>query len=109
MLNAALIAIAITMGLAMIRALKGPSVYDRVLAVNMFGTKTVLLLAMIAFVAGRPDYLDLALVYALINFIGVLAVLEFSRQRQQLKEAAERGDNPVDGSGDADSAKGTGS
>jgi multicomponent Na+:H+ antiporter subunit F len=73
----ATIAILITMALAVIRALLGPTVYDRVLAVNMFGTKTVLLLAVIAFIYGRPDFLDLALTYALINFIGVLAVLSF--------------------------------
>lgn len=78
----AVVAIAVTMLLALVRALLGPSVYDRVLAVNMFGTKTVLLLAVVAFVAGRSDYLDLALAYALINFIGVLAVLEFFRQRK---------------------------
>lgn len=89
MLTAAIFAIAVTMLLALIRALLGPSVYDRVLAVNMFGTKTVLLLSVIAFVAGRPDYLDLALAYALINFIGVLAVLEFSRQRRLAQAAAE--------------------
>lgn len=70
-----------TMGLALARAIAGPSVYDRVLAVNMFGTKTVLLLSVIAFLYGRPDFLDLALCYALINFIGVLAVLEFFRGR----------------------------
>ncbi len=75
------IATLITMGLALARALIGPSVYDRVLAVNMFGTKTVLLVAVIAFLFGRPDFLDLALAYALINFIGVLAVLEFFRNR----------------------------
>ncbi len=71
------IAILVTMALALIRAILGPSVYDRVLAVNMLGTKTVLLLAVIAFLYGRPDFLDLALAYALINFIGVLAVLNF--------------------------------
>lgn len=71
----------VTMGLALIRAVVGPSVYDRVLAMNMFGTKTVLLLSVIAFLSGRPDFLDLALAYALINFIGVLAVLEFFRVR----------------------------
>jgi len=71
------IAILVTMALALARALLGPSVYDRVLAVNMFGTKTVLLLSVVAFLFGRPDFLDLALAYALINFIGVLAVLEF--------------------------------
>ncbi|MFT6310752.1 MAG: multicomponent Na+:H+ antiporter subunit F [Porticoccus sp.] len=71
------IAILITMALALTRALLGPSVYDRVLAVNMLGTKIVLLLSVMAFLIGRPDFLDLALAYALINFIGVLAVLNF--------------------------------
>jgi multicomponent Na+:H+ antiporter subunit F len=52
-------------------------VYDRILAVNMFGTKTVLIIAVIAFLSGRTDLLDIALVYALINFIGVVAVLKF--------------------------------
>jgi multicomponent Na+:H+ antiporter subunit F len=70
-------AILITMGLALIRALLGPTVYDRVLAMNMFGTKTVLTIAVVGFMAGRPEFLDLSLVYALINFIGTLAVLKF--------------------------------
>lgn len=74
---AASIAILVTMALALVRALFGPTVYDRVLAVNMFGTKTVLLLSVIAFLYDRTDFLDLALAYALINFIGVLAVLKF--------------------------------
>ncbi len=74
---AAAVAVLVTMALALIRALLGPTVYDRVLAVNMFGTKTVLLLSVIAFLYGRTDFLDLALAYALINFIGVLAVLKF--------------------------------
>jgi multicomponent Na+:H+ antiporter subunit F len=72
-----------TMALALVRALIGPSIYDRLLAANMFGTKTVLLLSVVAFLAGRPDFLDLALVYALINFIGVIAVLEFIRVREK--------------------------
>ena len=75
------LAILVTMALALVRALLGPSVYDRVLAVNMFGTKTALLLSVVAFLYGRPDFLDLALAYALINFVGVLAVLEFFQKR----------------------------
>lgn len=67
----------IAMTLAMTRALLGPTVYDRVMALNMFGTKTVLLIAVLGFLAGRPEFLDLALVYALINFIGTIAVLKF--------------------------------
>ena len=78
-----------TMALALIRALRGPTVYDRVLALNMFGTKTVLLLSVVAFLLGRPDFLDLALAYALINFVGVLAVLVFSRSRALRKPVDE--------------------
>jgi multicomponent Na+:H+ antiporter subunit F len=59
------------------RAIIGPTVYDRILAVNMFGTKTVLLLALMAFISGRLDVLDIAIAYALINFISVIAVLRF--------------------------------
>jgi multicomponent Na+:H+ antiporter subunit F len=75
------VAILVTMVLAVVRALRGPSVYDRLLAVNMFGTKTALLLAVVAFLFGRADFLDLALAYALINLVGVLAVLEFFQNR----------------------------
>ena len=78
------IAILVTRVLAVIRALAGPSIYDRVLAVNMFGTKTTLLLAVVAFLSGRADFLDLALAYALINLVGVLAVLEFFESRVEL-------------------------
>jgi multicomponent Na+:H+ antiporter subunit F len=77
------VAILVTMVLALVRALLGPSVYDRVLAVNVFGTKTVLLLSVIAFLYGRPDFLDLALAYALINMVGILAVLEFFQKRSR--------------------------
>ena len=70
------IAILITMGLAIARAIAGPTIYDRIAAVNLFGTKTVLLIAILAFVSDRTDLLDIALAYALINFIGVIAVLK---------------------------------
>ena len=76
MFTAAALAILVTMGLALARALLGPTVYDRILAINMFGTKTVLLIAVFAFLSGRADVLDIALVYALINFIAVVAVLK---------------------------------
>ncbi|MBN61816.1 MAG: pH regulation protein F [Gemmatimonadetes bacterium] len=72
-----MLGVLVTMVLALVRALKGPTAYDRVLAVNMFGTKTVLLIAVIGFLTGRPDFLDLGLVYVLINFIGTIAILKF--------------------------------
>ncbi len=83
------LAILVTMVLALVRALRGPSVYDRVLAVNLFGTKTALLLSVMAFLVGRPDFLDLALAYALINLVGVLAVLEFTQTKPAKAKVAE--------------------
>ena len=80
MFIAASLAILVTMGLALGRALAGPTTYDRIAAVNMFGTKTVLLIAVLAFLSGRSDLLDIALVYALINFIGVVAALKLVTQ-----------------------------
>ena len=77
MFIAAMLGVLATMFLALVRALKGPTVYDRVLAVNMFGTKTVLLIAVIGFLTGRPDFLDLGIVYVLINFISTIAILKF--------------------------------
>ena len=70
-------AILLVMALAVARALLGPTVYDRILAVNMFGTKTVLLISVLGMAAGRFDYIDIALIYALISFISVVAVLRF--------------------------------
>ena len=77
MFTAAALAILVTMVLALTRAILGPTIYDRILAVNMFGTKTVLLIAVYGFLTGRPDFLDIALVYALINFVAIIAVLKF--------------------------------
>ena len=77
MLIAANTGLLVAMLLTLIRLFKGPSLYDRTLAVNAFGTKTVLLIGALGFLTGRPDFLDIALIYALINFIGTIAILKF--------------------------------
>ena len=77
MFIAGMIATLIAMTLVLVRAFLGPTVFDRILAVNSFGTKTVLFIAVYGFLTGRPEFLDIALVYALINFIGTIAVLRF--------------------------------
>lgn len=77
MFAVAAVAILGTMGLALARAFLGPTVFDRILAANMFGTKTVLLVAVLGFLDGRPEFLDIGLVYAMISFITVIAVLRF--------------------------------
>lgn len=97
MFSAAIAAVIAAMILALVRAFAGPSLYDRVLAGNSFGTKTVLLIGLMGFVTGRPDFLDIALLYALINFTAILAILRFFSYRQP-KSA------PVEPTGDKETA-----
>jgi multicomponent Na+:H+ antiporter subunit F len=73
--------LAVAMALVLVRLFAGPTLYDRVLAVNSFGTKTVLFLGVFAFLVDRPDAIDIALVYALINFVATIAILKFFRYR----------------------------
>lgn len=73
--------ILISMAMMLGRLLLGPTLYDRLLAVNSFGTKTVLFLCVFCLVIGRPDGVDIALLYALMNFIATIAVLKFFRYR----------------------------
>jgi multicomponent Na+:H+ antiporter subunit F len=77
MFAAAAVSVLLSMGLAIARAFLGPTVYDRILAVNTFGTLTVVLISVHGFLAGRPEFLDLALVYAIINFIGTIAAAKY--------------------------------
>lgn len=79
MFTVAAIAILVSLALAIVRALKGPTVFDRVLAGNSVGTLAILLLATVGFLTGRPEWLDIAITYGLLNLIGTLAVLKFFR------------------------------
>lgn len=90
MFTAASIAILAAMLMTLARLFAGPSLYDRVLAVNSFGTKTVLLIGVMGFLTGRPEFLDIALLYALINFVSTIAILKFFRYRA-LGDARDRG------------------
>jgi multicomponent Na+:H+ antiporter subunit F len=67
------------MSMALVRAARGPTVFDRILALNLFGTKTVLLICVFSFLIHRTDFLDLALLYSLMSFISIVAVLRFSK------------------------------
>jgi len=81
MFAVAIIAVFIAMVLVLVRLFGGPTLYDRVIAVNSFGTHTVLLIGLIGFLTERPDFLDISLLYALINFVGTIAILKFFRYR----------------------------
>lgn len=77
------------MACLLVRLYYGPTLYDRVLASNAFGTQTVLFIGVLGYLTGRPDFLDIALLYALINFVGTIAVLKFFRYRS-LGDARDR-------------------
>lgn len=79
MFAAAAAALLVALALLLARAVLGPTVFDRLLASNTIGTVAVVLLATIGFLTGRPDFLDLAIVYGLLNIVGTIAVLKFFR------------------------------
>jgi multicomponent Na+:H+ antiporter subunit F len=72
-------ALLVTVALAVARAALGPSIFDRLQAANSIGTCAMLLLAVMGFLTGRPDFMDLALVYGLLNVLGTIAVLKYFR------------------------------
>lgn len=81
MIIAAIIAVIITMLLALTRAFLGPTAYDRMLAASSFGTKTVLLIALGGYALSWHSFLDVALLYAMVNFVGTVAVMRFFEYR----------------------------
>ena len=80
MFAVAALALLVTLALALARAALGPSVFDRVLAANTIGTAAMLLLAVLGLLDGRPEFLDLAIVYGLLNVISTIAVLKYVRR-----------------------------
>ena len=89
MFAAGTLAVLVTMAMALARALLGPTVYDRIMAVNSFGTLTVILIAVIGFLSGRPAFLDISIVYALINFITTIAIMKFFKYNRIGRRSGE--------------------
>ena len=89
MFAAAAGALVVALTLVVFRAVQGPTVFDRVLACNSAGTLAVLLVAVIGFLTGRPEWLDIALTYGLLNLISTLAVLKFFRHGNLAHDAEE--------------------
>lgn len=109
MVSVAMIGILLCMALLIYRALTAKMIFDRILVINSFGTKTVLMIAVLGFLEGRPDFLDLALVYALMNFIGTIAVLRFTHygDLRALDRATARTEPPMHDGLEAEAARGT--
>lgn len=79
---AAGIAILVSILLLLARALMGPTIFDRILAVNAMGTKTVVFVALLGWISGRADFLDIAVLYALLNFVSTIAILKYIERRR---------------------------
>ena len=94
MLTAAILAIIVTMLMALIRAFLGPTEYDRMLAANSFGTKTVLLIALGGYALSWHSFLDVALLYAMVNFGGTIAVMRFFELRAAAEKTAGQEETP---------------
>jgi multicomponent Na+:H+ antiporter subunit F len=94
MFAVAAVAVLVAMAMALLRAFTGPTVFDRILAVNATGSLTVVLIAVYGFLDGRPDFLDIALLYALINFISTVAVTKYVKfgSRPIPRDHRDRGD-----------------
>ena len=80
MFAVAALALLVTLTLAVLRASLGPTVFDRAQAANTVGTVAMLLLSVLGFLGGRPEFLDLAIVYGLLNVVGTIAVLKYFRK-----------------------------
>lgn len=89
MFAAAAVALLVALALAVLRAIRGPTVFDRALAGNTVGSFAILLLAVFGFLTGRPEFLDIGLTYGLLNLIGTLAVLKFFRHGDLAYDAEE--------------------
>lgn len=89
MYGVAAIMVLVAMALALIRALRGPTVYDRILAVNVFGTATVIMISIVGFMIQSSGLIDIALIYALISFTATLAVLRFTEYQREMDERQE--------------------
>jgi len=89
MFAAAAAAILVALALVVLRALRGPTVFDRVLAGNSVGNLAIMLLAVVGFLTGRPEWLDVAIIYALLNVISTLAILKFFRHGDLAHDAEE--------------------
>ena len=89
MIIAVMAALLVTMVVALSRAFAGPGLYNRILAINMLGTKTVIFVAVSGFLFGRPDFLDIGILYALVNFVATIAVLRLSHDGHLVGDAQE--------------------
>ena len=89
MFTAAALAVIAALVLVVVRVLRGPTLFDRVLAANSVGSLATIFLAVLGFLNGRPEWLDIAITYGVLNLIGTLAILKFFRHGDLAHDAGE--------------------
>jgi multicomponent Na+:H+ antiporter subunit F len=77
MMIALLTALLLSIIMLLIRFVFGPTIFDKILAANLLGTNVILAILFIGFWNNSKDYIDIALVYALLNFVGTIGYLRF--------------------------------
>ena len=79
------------MVLTLYRVVFGPTIMDRMIGTNAIGSKTTALLVIIGLIYGRVDmFVDIAIAYAMLNFIAVIAASRFYKKRKGLQDEAKR-------------------
>lgn len=96
-LSAAFLLLTLAMGVVLVRAVAGPTVHDRVLSVNTFGTTVVLWLCAFAVLNESAYVIDIATIYALMSFIATIAMLRFIEHESRQKKRRARTPDPEDG------------
>ena len=81
-----LLVLFISLVLTIIRAGLGPTWFDRMIALNSFTTKIILVIAVYLFATGHPEFIDIALLYGLINYVGTLAVINYFKRQSESNE-----------------------
>ncbi len=83
--------LSLMMAISLYRAVFGPTILDRLIGVNAIGSKTTALLVLIGLIYHRVDmFIDIALAYAMLNFIAVLAASRFFQKRKGLYDETPR-------------------
>ena len=77
------IALLISMGMVLLRALLGSSVFDRILAMNSFGTHVVVFIVLMGFCKETPFFVDIAIIYGLISFVTTIAFLMYFKYKPE--------------------------
>ena len=81
------IMLTIIIAVPLVRVLKGPTVFDRLLAANAIATKTIVLICLIGFLYGRIDmFIDITLAYAILGFVGSLAIAKYVISSKVLRD-----------------------